>query len=401
MHSRVLSQSKPLPFIMRSVVKTLQSQWRFGNLTLNTPSGTTIVLTGEMAGPEAQLTLHDIRGLNRVLLAGDIGFFEGYRAGNWDTPDLHALLEVLSLNLDGIKILQDGGMFMNIVHAIQHALRPNNRAGAQKNIFSHYDIGNAFYALWLDESMTYSSGLFDKSDNLEDAQRRKYEEIARVVDLKAGQSVLEIGCGWGGFAQFAASIIGAHVTCVTISKAQYDFTVERMRKLGLEDKVTVRLMDYRDIDGQYDAVVSIEMFEAVGEAYWGTYFEKVHSLLKPGGRAGLQIITIRDELFDDYRGRTDFIQKYVFPGGMLPSLAKLGHHAKRVKMGFETVRQFGIDYATTLRHWTQRFEQAWGQDKFKGFDIDFKRLWNFYLAYCAAGFQSKRTDVVHVRLIRD
>ena len=401
MHSRVLSQSKPLPFIMRSVVKTLQSQWRFGNLTLNTPSGTTIVLTGEMAGPEAQLTLHDIRGLNRVLLAGDIGFFEGYRAGNWDTPDLHALLEVLSLNLDGIKILQDGGMFMNIVHAIQHALRPNNRAGAQKNIFSHYDIGNAFYALWLDESMTYSSGLFDKSDNLEDAQRRKYEEIARVVDLKAGQSVLEIGCGWGGFAQFAASIIGAHVTCVTISKAQYDFTVERMRKLGLEDKVTVRLMDYRDIDGQYDAVVSIEMFEAVGEAYWGTYFEKVHSLLKPGGRAGLQIITIRDDLFDDYRGRTDFIQKYVFPGGMLPSLAKLGHHAKRVKMGFETVRQFGIDYATTLRHWTQRFEQAWGQDTFKGFDIDFKRLWNFYLAYCAAGFQSKRTDVVHVRLIRD
>ena len=303
MHSRVLSQSKPLPFIMRSVVKTLQSQWRFGNLTLNTPSGTTIVLTGEMAGPEAQLTLHDIRGLNRVLLAGDIGFFEGYRAGNWDTPDLHALLEVLSLNLDGIKILQDGGMFMNIVHAIQHALRPNNRAGAQKNIFSHYDIGNAFYALWLDESMTYSSGLFDKSDNLEDAQRRKYEEIARVVDLKAGQSVLEIGCGWGGFAQVAASIIGAHVTCVTISKAQYDFTVERMRKLGLEDKVTVRLMDYRDIDGQYDAVVSIEMFEAVGEAYWGTYFEKVHSLLKPGGRAGLQIITIRDDLFDDYRGR--------------------------------------------------------------------------------------------------
>ena len=401
MQSHVYKEPKPLPFIVRSVAKTLQSQWRYGNLTLNTPSGAVIVLTGHQAGPDAQMNLHDYQGLRRVMFAGDIGFFEGYRAGNWDTPDLHALLEVLSLNLDGIKILQDGGMFMNLIHAIQHGLRPNNRAGAQKNIFSHYDIGNGFYAQWLDDSMTYSSGLFDRSDNLEDAQTRKYEEIARLVDLKAGQNVLEIGCGWGGFAQYAAAVIGANVTCVTISKAQFDFTEERMKRLGLADKVTVCLMDYRDIGGQYDAIVSIEMFEAVGEAYWGTYFEKVHSLLKPGGKAGLQIITIRDDLFEDYRGRTDFIQKYVFPGGMLPSLSKLGHHAKQVRLGIETVRQFGIDYATTLRHWAHRFEEAWRQDKFKGFDIDFKRLWNFYLAYCAAGFQSRRTDVVHLRLIRE
>ena len=389
--------SENLPFIVKSVIGILRSNWRFGSLRIVTPSGHQSHIQGKDIGPEAVLALHNYKCLSRVLFSGDIGFFEGYRDGEWDTPDLHALLEVLSHNLDGIKVLQDGGMVMNIIHAIQHALKPNTRKGAEKNIFAHYDIGNQFYAQWLDKSMTYSAALFDRTHDLDDAQSRKYEEVARLVDLKAGQEVLEIGCGWGGFAQYAARL-GAKVTCVTISNAQYDFTQALIKQNGLQDRVQVLLKDYRDIEGSYDCIVSIEMFEAVGEAYWGTYFDKMRALLKPGGKAGLQIITIRDDLFDAYRARTDFIQKYIFPGGMLPSIAKLKSQALRVQLGFQTVRQFGIDYATTLRHWTKRFEHAWQEGRFQGLDKSFQRLWVFYLAYCAAGFQSQRTDVVHLRL---
>jgi cyclopropane-fatty-acyl-phospholipid synthase len=389
---------KGVPFILRQVVRVLRANWRSGTLDIRLPNGQVLTFKGEKAGPYGLIEVRDFKFLRRVLTAGDIGFFDGYRAGEWDTPDLHALLEAFCHNLDSIERLMSGNGWAKALNRVVHWLRPNSKAGAKRNIFAHYDLGNNFYSQWLDESMTYSSALFEEGGNLEDAQLRKYAELARLVDLKPGQSVLEIGCGWGGFAQYAAGVIGANVTCLTISEAQAEYARDRMQRLGLQDKVDIRLTDYRDIEGQYDAVVSIEMFEAVGETYWPAYFDKVKSVLKPGGKAGLQIITIRDDLFDEYRKRTDFIQKYVFPGGMLPSLDKLKEQSARVGLRFKADRQFGLDYTRTLKQWTERFETAWTEGRIKGFDNAFRRLWLFYLAYCAAGFQTRRTDVVHLSL---
>jgi cyclopropane-fatty-acyl-phospholipid synthase len=400
--SQVTLSTKPpkLPLLMRSVAHILKSNWRAGELELELPSGETMVFKGAEDGPKALMQIRDFKFMRRIFAQGDIGFFDGYRAGEWDSPDLHTLLEVFCLNLDEIERLQNGNEFMRFIHQVMHRLRPNSKAGAKRNIFAHYDLGNDFYGQWLDKTMTYSSALFDENGDLEAAQVRKYAELAKLVDLKAGQTVLEIGCGWGGFAQYAAQTLGAQVTCLTISQAQYDFAVERMQTLGLADMVTILLMDYRDIEGQFDCVVSIEMFEAVGEIYWDTYFDKVKSVLKPGGKAGLQIITIRDDLFDYYRTRTDFIQKYVFPGGMLPSPKKLKEQAKRTGFSLHTARSFGADYTRTLKQWTQRFEAAWHEGRITGFDAAFRRLWLFYLAYCAAGFQTQRTDVVHLKLVK-
>jgi cyclopropane-fatty-acyl-phospholipid synthase len=389
---------KGVPFILRQVVRMLKAKWQSGTLDIKLPNGRVLTFKGKETGAYGLIEVRDFKFLRRVLTAGDIGFFDGYRAGEWDTPDLHALLETFCHNLDSIERLMSGNRLMGLLNRVVHWLRPNSRAGAKRNIFAHYDLGNHFYSQWLDETMTYSSALFAGDGNLEDAQTRKYAELARLVDLKAGQSVLEIGCGWGGFAQYAASVIGANVTCLTISEAQAQYARERMARLGLDDKVDIRLTDYRDIEGQFDAVVSIEMFEAVGETYWPAYFDKVKSVLKPGGKAGLQIITIRDDLFEDYRKRTDFIQKYVFPGGMLPSIDKLKEQSARVGLAFKADRQFGLDYTRTLKQWTERFETAWQEGRIKGFDNAFRRLWLFYLAYCAAGFQTRRTDVIHLSL---
>jgi cyclopropane-fatty-acyl-phospholipid synthase len=253
--------------------------------------------------------------------------------------------------------------------------------------------------------MTYSSALFDgerfrEHKDLSAAQTAKYARLAELVDLQPGQHVLEIGCGWGGFAQYAAETVGANVTGVTISRAQHDYAVERMARLGLSDKVRIRLMDYRDIQGQFDAVVSIEMFEAVGESYWGVYFDKLREVLKKGGKAGLQIITIADDMFEDYKSRADFIQKYVFPGGMLPSAQKLVEQTHAAGLKLISNFGFGHDYAETLKQWGQRFEAAWKEGRIKGFDAQFRKLWLFYLAYCEAGFRTERTNVLQLQLQR-
>jgi cyclopropane-fatty-acyl-phospholipid synthase len=388
------------PFFARQALRIVKAHWCFGQIEFHLPNAQTINIMGKKKGPRAHLKINDYGFMRRILANGDIGFFEGYRAGEWESHDLFALLEAFSLNLDALKVLQDGNILMRLYNGLVHALRANTKAGSRKNILAHYDLGNDFYAQWLDPSMTYSSALFDRPNDLETAQWRKYEALAQMIDLKAGQDVLEIGCGWGGFAHYAAQTVGAKVTCVTISQAQFDYATARMKNLGLSDKVTILLMDYRDIKGQFDAVVSIEMFEAVGEAYWPVYFEKIRACLKPKGRAGLQIISIRDDLFEDYRSRTDFIQKYVFPGGMLPSMSKLSAQIKLATLTTTGCRHFAKDYAVTLRLWADRFEAAWAADKISGFDVGFKRLWLFYLAYCAAGFASGRTDVVQIGLTR-
>ncbi|MFT3995784.1 MAG: cyclopropane-fatty-acyl-phospholipid synthase family protein [Asticcacaulis sp.] len=389
-----------VPVGLRQPLKVLRHNWHRGNLDLVLPNGKAFEIRGQLPGPHGVLRVRDFRFLKRVLAAGDIGFCDGYVAEEWDTPDLPELLEVFTLNIDRLQRFLTGNPLVIFINRILHALKHNSREGSRRNIFAHYDLGNAFYGEWLDATMTYSSALFEGTEGLEAAQTAKYAALARLVDLKPGQHVLEIGCGWGGFAEYAAGVIGAKATCLTISPAQHAFAVERMKRQGLSDRVEVRLLDYRDVTGQFDAIVSIEMFEAVGQAYWDAYFRQVADRLKPGGKAGLQIITIRDDLFESYRRRPDFIQKYIFPGGMLPSLEKLNLHSEKAGLEVMSDMAFGQDYALTLNLWARRFEAAWGEGRIKGFDAAFRKMWLFYLAYCEAGFRTGRTNVVHYGLTR-
>ena len=366
------------------------------------PGGASHRLEGSRPGPSATLEIRDYRFAGRVLASGDIGFAEGYMAGEWETPHLAALLEALAHNGDHIRRLMVGNSMMKGIHWLSHRMNRNSRSGSRKNIHAHYDLGNAFYAAWLDPSMTYSSARFTRSGQaLEAAQREKYAALARAMDLQSGQSVLEIGCGWGGFAEFAAKEVGARVTGITISREQFDFARRRMFNAGLSDRADIQLIDYRDIQGRFDRVASIEMFEAVGEEYWPAYFGKIRDVLAPGGRAGLQIITIDDAVFDGYRRRTDFIQKYIFPGGMLPSEAALKPIVAAAGLDWRGIDRFGQDYAETLRLWDERFQAAWEDIcRLGGFDERFRRLWRFYLAYCEAGFRTARTNVIQLGLSR-
>ena len=390
------------PGVFRTAVTLAGRNWSAGSLTFILPDGETVRLQGAGPGPDARLLVRDYRFIRRALLSGDIGFAEGYMAGEWDTPDLAALLGVFAVNFDVLRGLTRGNALSRAFHTLNHALRRNSRRGSKRNIHAHYDLGNDFYARWLDPTMTYSSAIFaSPGQSLAEAQRNKYATLARSIDLAAGHSVLEIGCGWGGFAEYAAKEVGARVTGVTISRAQYDFARKRLFDQGLADKTDIRLIDYRDVQGRFDRVASIEMFEAVGERYWPAYFDKIRDVLVPGGKAGLQIITIRDRDFDNYRRRADFIQKYIFPGGMLPSEQRLREETARASLGWEGVSRFGQDYADTLQQWLRNFDAAWDGIAPLGFDERFRRLWRFYLAYCEAGFRTGRTDVVQLALSRD
>jgi cyclopropane-fatty-acyl-phospholipid synthase len=390
------------PGVFRAAVNLAGRNWSAGSLTFILPDGETVRLQGDAPGPDARLFVRDYRFIRRALLSGDIGFAEGYMAGEWDTPDLAALLGVFAVNFDVLRGLTRGNVLSRAFHAVNHALRRNSRRGSKRNIHAHYDLGNDFYARWLDPTMTYSSAIFAAPDQpLAEAQRNKYATLARSIGLAEGHKVLEIGCGWGGFAEYAAKEVGARVTGVTISQAQYDFARKRLFDQGLADKADIRLIDYRDIQGRFDRVASIEMFEAVGERYWPAYFSKIREVLVPGGKAGLQIITIRDRDFDNYRRRADFIQKYIFPGGMLPSEQRLREESARAGLGWEGVSRFGQNYADTLQRWLRNFDAAWDGIAPLCFDERFRRLWRFYLAYCEAGFRTGRTDVVQLALSRD
>jgi cyclopropane-fatty-acyl-phospholipid synthase len=389
------------PAAFRTALRVAVENWAVGTLTFVLPSGKPLRIDGKTPGPDAVIQIRDYRFIRRALASGGIGFAEGYMAGEWDTPDLSAVLEAFSRNFDRLTALVSGNPLMRAVNSLYHLFHRNDRVGSRKNIHAHYDLGNAFYSRWLDPSMTYSSALYETPDQpLDEAQHAKYAALARAIDLRPGQHVLEIGCGWGGFAEFAAKEMGAKVTGVTISQAQHDFARRRLFDLGLADRADIRLIDYRDVQGQFDSVASIEMFEAVGEEYWPTYFGKIREVLSPGGRAGLQIITIRDELFARYRGHTDFIQRYVFPGGMLPSEARLRQETAAAGLAWTGISRFGQNYADTLVEWARRFEGAWDEIRSQGFDERFRRLWRFYLSYCEAGFRTERTNVIQLGLSR-
>jgi cyclopropane-fatty-acyl-phospholipid synthase len=377
-----------------SLAVLLLTRLKKGRLDMVLPDGRTLRFAGPQPGPQAEIIVHDLTFARPVLDKGDIGFAESFMDQKFDTPDLATLLEYFTANFEDAGKLAVGGRIARFLNGLRHALRANTKKGSKRNILAHYDLGNDFYARWLDPTMTYSSAIFSaKEQSLEDAQLAKYRSVARNLDLKAGDRVLEIGSGWGGFAEVAAKEFGANVTSITISDAQHAYATRRISDAGLSDKAEIVLRDYRDVHGQFDAVASIEMFEAVGEDYWPSYFGKIAEVLKPGGRAALQIITIQDDMFERYRTRADFIQHYIFPGGMLPSVKRLREETGRVGLGFAVDSMFGKSYARTLNEWARRFDIAW--DKIRGgkFDEGFRRLWLYYLAYCEAGFRTGRVDV--------
>ena len=339
------------------------------------------------------MNVHDEAMFSQVLARGDIGLAEAYLDGHWDSPDVTGLLTLLTRNRDALKKAVYGSWRNLLAARLRHWLNRNSRAGSKRNIMAHYDLGNDFYRLWLDPSMSYSSALYRAVDDgeLESAQRAKYRRLLRRLHAEPGQSVLEIGCGWGGFAEIAVQE-GLQVTGLTLSPAQLEWARKRVPEADL------RLQDYRDTSERFDHIVSIEMFEAVGERWWPTYFRTIARALKPGGRAVIQSITIRDDLFAEYRKGTDFIQQYVFPGGMLPSRSAFRAAAAKQGLTVHGEYAFGKDYARTLAEWRHAFENNWPQIAALGFDEQFRRLWRMYLSYCEAGFLAGNIDVVHFEL---
>ena len=390
-----------LPFRARLALRAALHLPR-GTLTIRLPDRRTVKIDGHAPGPDGVVILHNWNIARKALSGGTIGVAESYVDGDWESPDVTSFLELFVVNQELGTRLATAGATVKLLSRIRHWLNRNTRTRAQKNIAAHYDLGNDFYALWLDPSMTYSSALYQTGANdLESAQNAKYRALAEAAGIARDDHVLEIGCGWGGFAEFAAREIGCRVTGLTISRRQFDFARERMRLAGLSDRVTIKFQDYRDETGRYDKVVSIEMFEAVGEAYWETYFAKVRDVLKPGGKAGLQVITIDAEAFPAYRKQPDFIQRHVFPGGMLPPPPALRDLGARHALELVDERVFPQDYARTLAEWRDRFRQAWPRIDAMGFDERFKRLWEFYLHYCEAGFRAEFIDVRQLTFARN
>jgi cyclopropane-fatty-acyl-phospholipid synthase len=373
-----------------------------GRLDWVLPDGRRFRAQGRDPGPAAEITLHNPDTLARLIREGELGFSDAYLDGYWSTPDLQAFMDLIQM--PGNVRVKDNFPGLGIVRAyerMRYWLQSNSKRQAKKNISYHYDLGNAFYGAWLDDTMTYSSALFQSGqESLERAQIQKYANLVDEMGAKPGDHVLEIGCGWGGFAEYAARERGLKVTGLTISKEQHDFAVARMKRLGLSDLVEIKLQDYRDEKGTYDGVASIEMFEAVGQKYWPVYFNTLRERLKPGRHATLQIITVAEWRWDVYRKTVDFIQKYIFPGGMLPSPSVLRSEVEKAGLRFHRSVEFGESYSQTLRRWHESFNAKWDRISHLGFDERFRRMWNLYLTSCAATFHAGNCDVTQITVSR-
>lgn len=377
--------------LANNFLKTLENI-RYGRISITTPDKQTRRFIGSEAGAEADLTLHDWGVIGHLLSRGDIGFVEDYRAGLWETKDLPALLIFAQQNHEALKKYSHAGLLVWLEHKMRYFFRRNSHGQAKENIRAHYDLGNEFYALWLDKSMTYSSALFhNNNEDLAQGQQNKYGRILARLGQKPGK-LLEIGCGWGGFAA-RAQAQGHEVKAITLSKAQYDYA-----RAHAGDNTNIALEDYRSQKGLYDYIVSIEMIEAVGEKYWPVYFAKVADNLKRNGKAVIQAITIEDNAFRAYRRGTDVIRSFIFPGGMLLSPTKFRHNAAKAGLKITNVYQFGQDYARTLRTWLTRFDEQSEILAAKGYSLSFQRLWRFYLAACIASFTAGNTDVMQIEL---
>jgi cyclopropane-fatty-acyl-phospholipid synthase len=389
------------PASARTVFRLLQ-QLRHGSLTVSLPDGS-VQTVGDGLGPHVSLHLHNWQPFKAALKSGDIGFAESFIAGDWSSAQLPALLQLLAANRQALDDVIHGSWVGRLVYRLRHLLNRNTRGNSRKNIHAHYDLGNAFYRLWLDGTMNYSSGLFQGNlqQDLQQAQHAKVRRALHMAGVSRGQRVLEIGCGWGALAEKATQEFGAHLTGVTLSTEQLAWAQQRLASQGLSDQADLRLQDYRDIqDGPFDAICSIEMLKAVGQAYWPTYFQSLARLLKPLGRACIQTIVIRDDLFDRYSRSTDFIQQYIFPGGCLPCPREFKREAHAAGLQVIDALHFGPDYAETCRRWRADFLERKEQVLSLGFDERFIRIWDFYLAYCEAGFEAGDIDVVQYTLAR-
>ena len=374
---------------------------RKGRVDIILPDGRHFRAQGTEPGFVAEVHIHNPDVFARTVREGDLGFSDAYLEGWWSTPDLQAVMDFLQDDADHIYDGFPGQGIVRLLERFRFWMQRNSKTQARKNISYHYDLGNEFYSLWLDDTMTYSSAIFATGqESTEAAQKAKYASMIDQMGVKPGDHVLEIGCGWGGFAEYAAKERGLKVTGLTISKEQHDFAVRRIADAGLSDMVTIKMQDYRDETGTYDGIASIEMFEAVGEQYWPTYFATLRKCLKPGANATLQIITIADERWSAYRKGVDFIQKYIFPGGMLPSPSVLKDQVKSAGLNFEKSIEFGKSYSLTLRRWHETFNSKWEQVAQLGFDDRFRRMWNFYLTSCAASFDSRNCDVTQITISR-
>ncbi len=389
-----------LPRYFTQVMDMLE-RMDFGRLDIKLDDGRVFRREGANPGPVAELEIHNNDLFARLIREGDLGFCDAYLDNWWSTPDLQAFMDLVHL---GNETIYDGFPGMKLVWAYEQLrfwLQRNNRKQARKNISYHYDLGNDFYKLWLDDTMTYSSALFTTGqESLEAAQIAKYASMLDQMGAKPGDHILEIGCGWGGFAEYAAKERGLRVTGLTISQEQFNYAVDRIEKAGLSDRVDFKLQDYRDETGTYDGIASIEMFEAVGEKYWPVYFNTVRDRLKPGANATLQIITVADRRWKVYKRGVDFIQKYIFPGGMLPAPSVLRDQIEKAGLGVARSVEFGASYDLTLRRWHETFNDKWDQIAKLGFDDRFRRMWNFYLTSCAAAFDSSNVDVTQITVSR-
>lgn len=364
-----------------------------GSLKVRLPGGHALTFGHAAAGPQAEIELKDYSVVRAALRRGALGFAESYMSGRTDTPDLKALFDFFIVNYEALA--NAGGRLFRarLPDRLWHLLRDNTRKGSKRNIEAHYDLGNDFYRLWLDPSMTYSSAIFTHArEGLEAAQQRKYERVLAATGVKKGGRILEIGCGWGGFAEVAGKA-GMHVHGITLSREQLKFANARLKKAGLAKSGHLELRDYRDTEGQYDGIASIEMIEAVGEKHWPSYFGTLHDRLKPGGRAAIQAITIAEEYFEPYRRKVDFIQRYIFPGGMLLTPGLIASQAKAAGLRLVKAECFADSYARTLNEWRKNFEAAWPKIQGLGFDERFRRMWRYYLCYCEAGFAMRTIDV--------
>ena len=389
-----LEPRRKRPVFWEALLDKWLSRIEAGELRAVFPSNFQKVYSGGQVGPTADIQINSWKLVPRLLLSGDMGLAESFLSGEWETSNLTQLILLGDINERALGNAVTPSKFINSIEKLRHQRRDNSKRGSRRNIAAHYDLGNEFYSHWLDNSMSYSSALFtDFGEELEVGQNRKYQRLAKALKLKEGDQVLEIGCGWGGFAEIAAKEYKCNVVGITLSNEQAKFAQRRMQENQLSNLVDIRIEDYRDVQGSFDKIVSIEMFEAVGEEHWRNYFETIKTRLKPGGLAGIQSITIANEFFETYKRRPDFIQKYIFPGGILPSEDKLNNAVSSAGLKILDDYYFGKSYAETLRRWQSTFEQKWDDIKNLGFDEKFQKMWRYYLSYCEAGFESGHINV--------
>ena len=384
--------------IADKIVFSLLSKIKHGKINLKNFDGKQFIIGDKSSDLEADLIIKKPGFFLEIINKGSIGLAESYMRDEIETNNLTNLIEILAKNIKTVHKFS-GAFDLPILNYVKNIFIKNTKERSKENISKHYDLGNEFFSTWLDKTLTYSSAIFENGkNNLEDAQINKYKKLSNLIKPKAGDKMLEIGCGWGGYAEYVGKNYDVKIDCITISKKQFDYAKERIFKKGLNEKVNIKMMDYRDVKSKYNSIASIEMIEAVGQKYLKSYFKTIKENLKSGGTAAIQAITIDDNLYNRYKSKQDFIQKYIFPGGFLPCKKNIIELANVNNLNFNQCYSYGKHYSDTLVVWRDEFQKKWNEISKQGFDLTFKRMWNFYLSYCEAGFKSKNIDLIQFSL---